>query len=171
MADVICPSCGAVIPVPPAPPSCRTPAPKKSGLGGCGLGCLVAAVATPFIVAVVGILAAIAIPAFVNARAEAQRQVCAANLKKIDAAKMELAIARNSNPGDTLPERDVLKRVEAGGRGLSCPKGGRYAYNPVGQEPSCSVHGTMSVAVRGRAVSRPLASEGGSPADELPLER
>ena len=34
--------------------------------------------------------------------------------------------------------------------GVVCPKGGRYTINPVGKDPACSVHGSLSAATQGR---------------------
>jgi hypothetical protein len=136
MAEVKCPTCGTVIPLPPAPP-------RKGGLGW-ALGCLVAVCAVPVIFMVVGLVAAIAIPAVVSARGAAQHQVCVNNMRQIDVAKQQLAAERDLKAGDRVPAQEVLANVEKSGHPLKCPLGGHYTVNPVGVEPSCSAHGNLS---------------------------
>ena len=95
-------------------------------------------------VAVIGLLAAIAIPSFVKARETAQRNGCIMNLRDLSAAKSMVAAARSSNPGDILSEQEVSQYLKKGFRGLVCPGGGRYTINSVGQDPECSIHGALS---------------------------
>ncbi len=52
------------------------------------------------VVAVIGLLAAIAIPNFVKARATSQANACINNLKKIDDAASQFAIERGKTTGD-----------------------------------------------------------------------
>ncbi|MFO7870787.1 MAG: zinc-ribbon domain-containing protein [Kiritimatiellia bacterium] len=59
----VCPGCGYPVKPPPVP--------KKSKGVGWAVGCAVAGVAVLVIVAIVGLLAAIAIPSFVKARGTA----------------------------------------------------------------------------------------------------
>ena len=80
MAVIKCPSCGTEINV----------AEKKSGLTGWVVGCLVAVCVIPVMVAIIGILAAIAIPNFVRAREMSQRNACIANMQKISAVKAQV---------------------------------------------------------------------------------
>lgn len=135
MSEVKCPSCGTSINVPE----------KRTGLWW-GIGCLITAVAIPFIVAVIGLLAAIAIPAFVRARDTSQMNACVNNMRIIDSAKSQAALAHGYKSGDTVPEQEV-----SGFSGLICPKGGYYTINPAGQDPECSVHGLLSSPTDGRS--------------------
>ena len=139
MSVIKCPSCGQPVNVPE----------KKTGLWW-GIGCLIAALGLPVIVAVVGLLAAIAIPSFMKARETSQRIACTSNMHVIEQAKEQVAAAHSSRPGEVLPEQQVSESMPRGISGVVCPKGGTYTINPVGQDPSCSVHGSMSDAASRR---------------------
>jgi len=52
------------------------------------------------VVAIIGLLAAIAIPNFVKARAASQKNACIANLKQIDGAKATWALEQKKNNSD-----------------------------------------------------------------------
>ncbi len=143
MPVVKCPSCGTPISV----------VEKKTGLWW-GLGCLIAVFAIPVIVAVIGILAAIAIPSFVKARDTSQYSACVSNMKMLAAAKEQILVEKEFQPGDAIPEQELSKVLGRPFGSVVCPKGGRYILNPAGQDPECSVHGTLSHPDPGRA--RPL---------------
>jgi hypothetical protein len=135
MATVKCQSCGAEVKVPE----------KKTGLWW-GIGCLIAALGLPFIIAVIGLLAAIAIPSFVKARDTAQRTACVANMRVLDHAKEEAALAHSLKAGDTVTDKDLAPYVKGAPASMVCPKGGHYTLNPIGQDPECSEHGALSDA-------------------------
>jgi type II secretory pathway pseudopilin PulG len=82
---------------------------------------------------------AIAIPNFVKARDEAQRQMCINNLRQIKAAKESWALENKKNSGDPVTAADIQLSSLPGVR--TCPKGGVYQINPVGEAPTCSVPG------------------------------
>jgi prepilin-type N-terminal cleavage/methylation domain-containing protein len=50
------------------------------------------------VVAIIGLLAAIAIPNFVKARATAQKNTCIANMKQIEGAKQQWAMEKGFIP-------------------------------------------------------------------------
>ncbi len=114
MNAIQCPSCGHSI----------TVIEKKSVLPVLG-GCLLALLAVPIVVAIIGLLAAIAIPSFINARSASEMNACRSNMQEISAVKDQRA-------GDTTAVAPV------------CPSGGTYDCHSVGQEVECSVHGTPS---------------------------
>ena len=53
------------------------------------------------VVAIIGLLAAIAIPNFVNARENAQAKACINNLAKLDAAASQFALEQGKKPATT----------------------------------------------------------------------
>src|SRR5258705_4459119 len=59
------------------------------------------------VVAVIGLLAAIAIPNFVKARENAQRNACIANLKQIDGAKATWALEQKKTNTDIPAVTDL----------------------------------------------------------------
>lgn len=89
------------------------------------------------VVAIIGLLAAIAIPNFVKARADAQKNACINNLRIIDGAKEQYAIANNKTTGDTVADTNITPYIK-GGAMPTCPSGGTYTINTVGSNPTCS---------------------------------
>ncbi|MDD4203043.1 MAG: prepilin-type N-terminal cleavage/methylation domain-containing protein [Candidatus Omnitrophica bacterium] len=89
------------------------------------------------VVAIIGLLAAIAIPNFVRARTTAQTNSCIANLKQIDGAKQIWAIdtggTETSNPAMTALVPTYIKRTPL------CPGSGTYTVGTVGTIPTCTV--------------------------------
>jgi prepilin-type N-terminal cleavage/methylation domain-containing protein len=97
------------------------------------------------VVAIIGLLAAIAIPNFVKARAASQLNACIANLKQIDGAKATWALEQkqgnSGSPGVTdLYGSDQYIRTEP-----KCPGGGTYTIGIVQTRPSCSLSGNGHV--------------------------
>ena len=137
-----CPSCGFPIKPPPVPA-------KKTGLWW-GLGCLLAVPAMFVVVGIVGLLAAIAIPSFIKARETSQLNACVNNMRILESAKEQAALKHDYREGDTVSQSEVSGFLKNGFSGLICPKGGRYTVNPVGQNPECSVHGSLSAPIRGK---------------------
>ena len=91
------------------------------------------------VVAIIGLLAAIAIPNFVKARTASQKNACIANLKQIDGAKATWALEQkkvNSNVPATsdLYGADAYIRDEP-----TCPGGGTYAPLAVSTKPTCTL--------------------------------
>ncbi|MBE7499635.1 MAG: type II secretion system protein [Verrucomicrobiales bacterium] len=89
------------------------------------------------VVAIIGLLAAIAIPNFAKMRTNAQRQACIMNLKAIDSAKEAWATEHRKGNGDAVDEAEVNSNLKDG-RAPECPGGGTYTYNAVGSPPTCS---------------------------------
>ena len=96
------------------------------------------------VVAIIGLLAAIAIPNFVKARATAQKNACIANLKQIDGAVQQWALEQKKVATDTytLTDTNLLafmkgSRLPGGG---TCPAGGTYSQGAsVSASPLCSL--------------------------------
>lgn len=92
------------------------------------------------VVAIIGLLAAIAIPNFVKARQAAQQKSCMNNLRQIDGAKDQWAIDEGKTSADTPDQGDLLPYLKSW---PVCPAKGTYTINAVGTEASCSLHGTV----------------------------
>ena len=90
------------------------------------------------VVAIIGLLAAIAIPSFVKARNTSQQNACINNLRIIDAGKEQSAMAEKLTDGDTVATATVNAYVK-GGTTPVCPGGGTYNYRNIGSAPDCSV--------------------------------
>jgi prepilin-type N-terminal cleavage/methylation domain-containing protein len=90
------------------------------------------------VVAIIGLLAAIAIPNFVKNRATSQRNACANNLRLIDAAKEQWAMESGQDSGAAVVTTEVNTYLK-GSTTPSCPARGAYNYAVVGTKPSCSI--------------------------------
>lgn len=89
------------------------------------------------VVAIIGLLAAIAIPNFVRARTTAQKNACINNLRQIDGAKEQWALENKKVTGDSVGDSDVTPYLK-GNVMPSCPSSGAYTCQAVGTSPSCS---------------------------------
>lgn len=91
------------------------------------------------VVAIIGLLAAIAIPNFVKARQTAQANTCVANLKQIDGAKEQWALETKQLPSANATFA-VLVGTDAYIKNTpTCPTGGAYAPGLVNVLPTCSI--------------------------------
>ncbi len=99
------------------------------------------------VVAIIGLLAAIAIPSFVKARTTSQQNACINNLRQIDSSKEQWAMANNKSGTYAVTTADIttadtginsyMKKVPA------CPAGDAdsYTYGDIGEAPVCSLSG------------------------------
>jgi prepilin-type N-terminal cleavage/methylation domain-containing protein len=99
------------------------------------------------VVAIIGLLASIAIPNFVNARKKAQTSACISNLRQLDAAKQQWALEKGKGSADTPGNSDLqpyLGRGDAGSlSAMFCPLAGQgdlngYTVGTVGNPPKCN---------------------------------
>jgi prepilin-type N-terminal cleavage/methylation domain-containing protein len=93
------------------------------------------------VVAIIGLLAAIAVPNFVNARMTAQATGCINNLRQVDGAKQTWALEKGQGQ-DATPTADDLKpyiKPDSKGNIPGCPASGTYTYGSVGVLPTCSL--------------------------------
>lgn len=91
------------------------------------------------VVAIIGLLAAIAIPSFINARNTSRKNACINNLRQIDGAKEQWALANNKSSGDAVTN-DFAALVGANGYIKAtpvCASGGTYTVGNVGANPTC----------------------------------
>ena len=94
------------------------------------------------VVLIIGILMAIAIPNFIQARDTSRRNSCVANLKQIDSAKEQWAMANHAASGATVLMSDIAGVYMKGpATGPECTGGGTYTVNVIGTDPTCSLAG------------------------------
>jgi hypothetical protein len=112
--------------------------------GGMATAGLVTGYLSIFVIALWGLMAAVAIPNFVKARKQTQAQRCKMNLNVIQDAKQAWA-KDDTKSDDAVPFDAELFGV---GKNLpakpECPAGGTYMVNSVKEEPSCTMHGSIS---------------------------
>lgn len=93
------------------------------------------------VVLIIGILMAIAVPNYIQGRNAARKNSCIDNLRHIDGAKDQWAMAYKKNTGDVPTWADLTPFII---RNLpSCPAGGVYTIAPVGAPPTCTVAGHL----------------------------
>jgi len=89
------------------------------------------------VVAIIGLLAAVAIPNFMRARTTAQRNACIANLKQLDGAKSLWALDSGAATGASVTMGDLVTDYIK--TTPSCPASGTYTLGNIGTEPVCTV--------------------------------
>lgn len=88
------------------------------------------------VVAIIGLLAAIAIPSFIRARQNTQQSTCINNLRLIDGAKDQHALERGKSNGDPVVNADISPYLKQGIP--TCPIGGvAYVVGVIGTDPLC----------------------------------
>jgi prepilin-type N-terminal cleavage/methylation domain-containing protein len=93
------------------------------------------------VVAIIGLLAAIAIPNFVRARNTSQTNACINNLRQLDAAQQQWALENNA-ADTTAPVAAQVYDYIKGNAVPICPASGVYALGAtVVDEPTCTIAG------------------------------
>jgi len=91
------------------------------------------------VVAIIGIIIAIAIPSFIRAREVSRGRACQENLAKIDGAKEQYALDENLGEGAAAPAwSDIVGNTNYLKREPDCPAGGVYTRAAIGTDPTCS---------------------------------
>ncbi|MGD2278758.1 MAG: prepilin-type N-terminal cleavage/methylation domain-containing protein [Candidatus Omnitrophota bacterium] len=88
------------------------------------------------VVAIIGLLAAVAIPNFMRARERAQQNACIANLKQVDGAKTLWALDSGGGSTSTPGWGDLIDTYIK--RTPSCPAGGTYTIGNMSTDPACT---------------------------------
>ena len=107
---------------------------------GLALGGLITGYLSLALIPIIGLLAAIAIPNFVQARNTAMKHVCINNLRQIDGAKQQWALENKKQNTDMPTEAELTAYLGQGGF-PRCVAGGHYTINAVGEKPTCSISG------------------------------
>ena len=91
------------------------------------------------VVAIIGLLAAIAIPNFVRARTQSQKNACINNLRQVDSAVQTWALENKKASTATVGYTDISGYLK---NSVLCPSGGTtfgtsYTLNGVTGKPAC----------------------------------
>ena len=107
------------------------------------------------VVAIIGLLAAIAIPSFMKARVTSQKNACINNLRQIESAKDQYAIERGGTNGQLIEAEATVftnlvgvnayikaypscpASVDANAKGTMARTIADYSCNPIGSNPVC----------------------------------
>src|SRR5258708_6022095 len=95
------------------------------------------------VVAIIGLLAAIAIPNFVRARTQSQMNACINNLRQIDGAVQQWALEQKQAASATVVFTDIQPYLKSS---VTCPSAGAaatfgssYTISTVSNKPSCQI--------------------------------
>ncbi len=93
------------------------------------------------VVAIIGLLAAIAIPNFVKARSLSQQNACIQNIRQMFGAKATWALEKKKNLTDTPADTELFGATAYIRETPQCPGGGTYNLQPVDTKPTCNITG------------------------------
>ena len=93
------------------------------------------------VVAIIGLLAAIAVPTYIRARDTSQLSACVNNLRQISAAKNEWAIEKLKDYADIPVDTDLFGFSLYVKDKPICPGGGTYSLNSIAVNPTCTIAG------------------------------
>jgi len=99
------------------------------------------------VVAIIGLLAAIAIPNFVKSRTTSQTQACINNLRQIDSAKQQWALETRQVTNAVPTDSDIAPYLRSSSlTNVVCPSGGvtatfdsSYVLHSVSEPPTCII--------------------------------
>jgi len=97
------------------------------------------------VVAIIGLLAAIAIPSFMKARTTSQMNACINNLRMIESAKEQWAMANKIIQGaDCTTSANmtaIMAYIKNPTSSTNCPGGGTVSFQAVGTNATCTIAG------------------------------
>jgi prepilin-type N-terminal cleavage/methylation domain-containing protein len=89
------------------------------------------------VVAIVGLLCAMALPSFVNAREQSRMRTCVNNLRQVNGAKDQWALEKGKATGDPCVIGDIMPYLRV--HEPKCPVGNTaYAVNSIGISAECN---------------------------------
>jgi len=93
------------------------------------------------VVAIIGLLAAIAIPNFVKARTTSQINACINNLRQLDGAKQQWALEQKALSTASPTSGAIQPYLGRGTAGSypNCPASGVYTLNDCSTAPTCNI--------------------------------
>lgn len=100
------------------------------------------------VVAVIGVVVAIAMPAFLRAREISRARACQENLAKIDGATEMYAADHKLAPSTTVTMTELIKTDGTGYlRAVPrCPSNGTYSVTTLNAAPTCSIGANPAAA-------------------------
>ena len=93
------------------------------------------------VVAIIGLIVGVALPAFMKSRTQARKQVCISNLSQIESAKQRWGLENNKKDGDAPNDSDLFGEGSYIKVKPSCPGGGSYDLKSIGVNATCNEEG------------------------------
>ncbi len=91
------------------------------------------------VVAIIGILIAIAVPSFLRAREISRRNACQENQSKVDGAKQQWALETNAPATASPGWTDLVGNANYIRKSPECPSSGTYTIGDLATDPECSL--------------------------------
>ena len=100
------------------------------------------------VVAIIGLLAAIAIPNFVKARTTSQQNACINNLRQFDGAAQQWALETKQSANATVTSTAIAPYVKltSASKLPACPAGGSYTFATVSSNSATCSLSTFTTA-------------------------
>jgi len=114
---------------------------KRKSTAGITMPQLLVLIGVTAVLAAIALLVVVPHP-FIGARINNQKSGCIANLKQISGAKEQWALENKKTVG-TPADVDAINAYLKNSAAQVSPDGGKYSYNPVGTEPTCSLGPTL----------------------------
>jgi len=93
------------------------------------------------VVAIIGLILGVALPAFMKSRTQARKQVCISNLSQIESAKQRWGLENNKKDGDVAADGDLFGEGSFIKIKPSCPGEGTYDLKSIGTSATCTQEG------------------------------
>lgn len=93
------------------------------------------------VVAIIGLIVALALPNILKNRAYARKQVCIENLSQFESAKQLWGLENAKKEGDAPNTEDLIGPMKYIKNMPSCPAGGVYDFKPIGESATCTITG------------------------------
>jgi len=90
------------------------------------------------VVCIIGLILAIALPAFNKTRAQARKQICIEQISQIESAKQQWGVENGKKDGDAPNDDDLFGSTRFMKTKPLCPGGGSYDLTVIGQNATCS---------------------------------
>ena len=90
------------------------------------------------VVAIIGMLAAIAIPNLMKAQKTAKRTACISQLKALQGAKIQWALDAKKGDADAPQDGDLFGPDKYLTKRPECPANGTYTLGSISENPTCS---------------------------------
>jgi general secretion pathway protein G len=91
------------------------------------------------VVAIIGLLAAVAIPNLTRNIKKARQQACINNLTTMRGAKAQWALENKKADTETPSDAEMFGADKYIEKKPECPAGGTYSLGPVSEKPTCTV--------------------------------
>lgn len=95
------------------------------------------------VVLIISILVGIAIPNFIKSRERSRATACSSNLRQINQAKEQRAMAMGLKEGDIVQPADLQGYLREQNFPI-CPSSGTYQLQPIGDAPTCSIGNSVT---------------------------